>query len=340
MAIMQLRTADDVYPLSRLDFGAVDTGTTSVSIGFRLWNDKPTRITGELLGTGDGSRVSFATQFKPIISHAEAAVAVYVDGSAASGITVDYENGLIVFSAPPADGALVTADYSYSVGSADANAVVLVMEQVASFAGDGATQLFTLPSRCLTPIKLLVAGAAISESGYELQENGEKLYLYDAPEAGEAVLFSYADPVSQGGYYEVRSSGVDNPYSQSNFVDDAESSFFKIGGALEYDNRLIGTGDGATKAFATGTPLIREITGVTVGGVPETEYSVNNVTGVITFTTAPATDAEIRMSYSYERGHRIGNIRQWCARRCYIRVSLPYDAPNAVLSARLRVISQ
>jgi hypothetical protein len=67
---------------------------------------------------------------------------------------------------------------------------------------------------------------------------------------------------------------------------------------------------------------------------------VNNVTGVITFTTAPANEADVRVSYSYERGHRIGNIRQWCARRCALRVSLPYDAPNAVLSARLRVISQ
>ncbi len=340
MPIMNLRTADDAYPLERLDFGAIDTGTITVQIGMTIWNDRPTPVSGELLGTADGARVSFATQFKPLVNHPEAPVAVRVDGAAATGVTVDHLNGIIVFSTPPVSGKLVTADYAYSVGSTDTNAVVLALEQVGAFAGDGVTRLFPLSTRCLTPLKLLVAGVEIPSTEYELQEGGNKLYLLEPPEAAAAVLFSYVDPVGQGGYYEVRSAGVVNPYSQSGMADDSENAFFKIGGVFSQENRLIGTGDGTTLAFNTGTPLIRNISKITVGGTEVSNYSINNVTGVITFGAAPANNAEIRIDYDYQRGHRIGNIKQWCGRKSFIRASLPYDAPNAVLSARLRVISQ
>ncbi|MCF4150233.1 hypothetical protein L2W58_00220 [Dethiosulfovibrio sp. F2B] len=341
MPIMQLRTSDDAYPLSRLDFGAIDTGTTSVQIGFRLWNDRPTQVSGELLGTADGARVSFATQFKPLVNHPEAPVAVKVDGSPATGVSVDHENGLIVFSTPPADGKVITCDYAYSVGSTDANAVIVTMEQVAGFAGDGVTRSFPLPSRCLTPLKLLVGGVEIPEgTGFEIRDDGESLYIMEPPEANESVLFSYVDPVCQGGYYETRSSGLDNPYDQSNMADDAEAAFFKLGGAFSVENRLVGTGDGSKKIFDTGTPLIRGVSKVLVGGQEVTDYALNNVKGTVTFGAAPAVDSEIRMDYSYERGHAIGNIRQWSGRRCFLRASLPYDAPNSVLTARFRVISQ
>lgn len=341
MPVMQMRTSDDAYPLERLDFGAIDTGTTSVQLGFRLWNDKPISVTGELIGTGNGSKVSFPTQFKPLINHPNASIAVFVDGSAASGVTVDHDNGLIVFGTPPATGKLVTVDYQYSIGSTDANSVVITMEQVVGFAGDGVTKKFTLPSRCLTPIKLLVAGVEVPlTTGYTIQDNGDSLYLTDAPEANEAILFAYADTVCQGGYYEVRSSGLDNPLSQTGMDDDEETAFYKIGGIFSVTSKLIGTGNGSNKVFDIGHTLVQNVTLVTVGGSEITDYSLNNVTGAITFGSAPANNAEVRVSGSYERSHRIGNIKKWAGRRCYLRASLPYDAPNAVLTARLRVISQ
>lgn len=341
MPVMQMRTSDDAYPLERLDFGAIDTGTTSVQLGFRLWNDKPISVTGELLGTGDGSKVSFPTQFKPLVNHPNAPIAVFVDGSAASGVTVDHDNGLIVFGTPPAVGGLVTANYQYSIGSTDANAVVITMEQVVGFAGDGETHTFTLPSRCLTPIKLLVAGIEIPlSSGYELQDNGDTLYIMDAPEVSAAILFAYADTVCQGGYYEVRSSGMDNPLTQTGMDDDSETAFYKVGGIFNVTSKLVGTGNGSNKVFSIGHTMIQGVTLVTVGGSEITDYSLNNVTGVITFGSSPANNAEVRVSFSYERSHRIGNIKKWAGRRCYLRASLPYDAPNAVLTARLRVISQ
>nr|WP_321499378.1 hypothetical protein [uncultured Dethiosulfovibrio sp.] len=341
MPIMQMRTSDDGYPLSRLDFGAIDTGTTSVQIGLRIWNDRPSPVTGELLGTGDGTRVSFSTQFKPLVNHPEAPIAIKVDGVAATGVSVDHENGLIIFSSPPANGKVVTCDYGYSVGSTDANTVVLTMEQVAGMAGDGVTRTFPLPSRCLTPLKLLVGGVEIPQgTGYEIRDDGGTLYIVDPPEANQAVQFSYVDGVCQGGYYELRSSGLDNPYGQSNMADDAETAFFKLGGFFHVKDRLVGTGDGAKKTFETGTALIHKVTKVLVGGQEVTDYALNNVRGTVIFGTPPGNGAEVRMDYSYQRGHAIGNIRKWSGRRCFLRASLPYDAPNTVLTARLRVISQ
>ncbi len=90
-------------------------------------------------------------------------------------------------------------------------------------------------------------------------------------------------------------------------ADDAESAFFKLGGLFTLTSRLLGTGDGTIKVFSTGTPILRTVTQVTVGGVETTDYSVNNVTGVITLGTAPANAAEVRATYTYERGHKIGN---------------------------------
>ena len=338
MPVMQLRTSDDSYPLSRLDFGAIDTGTTSAQIGLLLYNDKPVSVTGELLGTGDGAKTSFATAFKPIVNDTNAAVSVKVDGTAATGITIDHENGLIVFSTPPASGAVVICDYYYSVGSTDANAVIATVEQSAGFAGDGSTHKFTLPTRCLTALKLLVAG--VESSGYELQDDGMTLYITDVPAANVAIQFSYIDAVCQNGYYEMRSSGIMNVFSKSGMADDAETAFYKMGGIFSQSLKLIGTGDGATLAFTTGDTLIKSVTKVTVGGTETTDYSVNNVTGTITFGTAPAKSAEIRATYTYERGHSLGNIKQWCGRKCFVRSSLPYDAPNSVLTTRIKIISQ
>ena len=341
MPVMQLRTQDDGYALSRLDYGAIDAGTTSAQIGFLLYNDKPTHVTGELLGTGDGSKVSFATAFKPLINDTNATIAVKVDGTAASGVTIDHSNGLIVFSAAPSAGAVVTVDYWYSVGSSDANSVVATVEQAASFAGDGSTHRFTLPTRCTTALKLLVAGVELTKgTEYDLQDNGDTLYITAAPVANATIVFSYVDAVCQAGYYEIRTSGIINELSRDGLSDAAESAFFKLGGVITATDKLIGTGDGSTVAFNTGTQLIKSISKITAGGTEITDYSVNNVTGKITFGTAPANAAEVRATYVYERGHSLGSIPQWCGRKCFLRATVPYDAPNSVLTTRIRVISQ
>ena len=78
-------------------------------------------ITGEAIGTGDGSTTTFATDF----IHATKAT-VYVDGVAASGVTVTDASSVtnnIVFATAPASGAVITADYHTSVIAKDVNHV-------------------------------------------------------------------------------------------------------------------------------------------------------------------------------------------------------------------------
>lgn len=340
MSLIQLRTADDATQLTRLDFGAVDAGVSTAPLGTLVWNDKPIHVTGDAIGTGDGATVSFPLAHAPVCEHANAPTAVYLDGTPASGYAIDYSEGVVVFTTAPASGKIVTADYWYSAGTSDASAVVLTMEQVKTFGGDGTKRVFDLPVACLYGIEVRVGSTLLSDAEWDIVSNGTQLSLASAPSASAIVTFIYIDATCQGGYYEGRSDGVLNPFSRTGFADDAESTYYKFGGIFDRTSYLVGTGNGAKTEFDTGTPLIREITQVTVGGAATTDYSVNNVTGKITFGTAPANNAEVRMTYKYERGHRIGNIVEWAARKAWTRVNMPWDAPNQQLTAALRVIAQ
>ncbi len=337
---MQVRTEDDAYDLGRMDFGIVPTGHTSHQVAGLLWNARPVQVTAEQIGTGDGTTVSFQTAFYPLVSSPNAPIAVRVDGTPATGVTIDHENGLVIFNNPPANGTIIACDYHYSPPSNDTTAVVLTLEEIFHASGNGTTQEFSLPTPCVHVISLHVAGVEQPTTAYSIIDGGTKLVFLSAPAAGDAIKLTYIDAVVQNGYYEVRSNGIENPYSQTNFDDDLEVAFTKLGGLFEYVNRLVGTGDGTTQVFDIGTPMIRECTRVTVGGTEVTGYSLNRVLGVITFDTAPGNAAEIRMDYNHERAHKIGNIRKWTARRFYARGSLPQDANSAQLTAQLIIVTQ
>ena len=78
-------------------------------------------VTGEAIGTGDGTTTAFSTYFP----YAENAT-VYVDGVAASNVTVTKSSSFtadIVFATAPASGAVITADYTTGVIAKDANHV-------------------------------------------------------------------------------------------------------------------------------------------------------------------------------------------------------------------------
>lgn len=78
-------------------------------------------IIGEAVGTGNGTATAFATDFV----HATNAT-IYVDGVAQTGVTVSDSATVtnnIVFTTPPASGAVITADYHTSVIAKDINHV-------------------------------------------------------------------------------------------------------------------------------------------------------------------------------------------------------------------------
>lgn len=66
------------------------------------------RITGEAVGTGDGSTVVFFLAFFPIAS---GTLTVFVSGTP-TAVTADLETGRIEFGSAPAGAAAITADYS------------------------------------------------------------------------------------------------------------------------------------------------------------------------------------------------------------------------------------
>lgn len=78
-------------------------------------------ITGEAIGTGNGSTVDFATYFTDTTN-----ATIYVDGVAATGVTVDNTSAVannVHFATAPATGAVITGDYHTAVVAKDANHV-------------------------------------------------------------------------------------------------------------------------------------------------------------------------------------------------------------------------
>ena len=115
--------------------GNISGGIARLRVSFRVGNSidefistslpaswyAGSNITGEAIGTGNGSTTTFATDF-PYATNA----VVYVDGVAQSGVTVTSQSTIgnnIIFATAPASGAVITADYHTSVIAKDANHV-------------------------------------------------------------------------------------------------------------------------------------------------------------------------------------------------------------------------
>jgi uncharacterized protein (TIGR02217 family) len=94
--------------------------------GFRFkdWSDY--RVTGQLIGTGNGIQTLFQLtktyssggeqEIRPLNKPVSGTVRIYKDGVLqASGVAVDHTTGLVTFTTAPAAGALITADGEFDV---------------------------------------------------------------------------------------------------------------------------------------------------------------------------------------------------------------------------------
>jgi hypothetical protein len=84
-----------------------DTTTKRLKVAYE------TSITGENVGTGDGSTTTFYLANTPVKPLSET---IYADGLTATrdtDYTIDYDTGAITFSSPPPSGVIITADYTY-----------------------------------------------------------------------------------------------------------------------------------------------------------------------------------------------------------------------------------
>jgi len=70
-------------------------------------------VTGETVGTGDGTTTEFNLANRCLQTNTET---IYVDGVAQvrdTDYSIDYDTGKITFTTAPASGAVITADYTY-----------------------------------------------------------------------------------------------------------------------------------------------------------------------------------------------------------------------------------
>lgn len=100
-----------------IDFNLSDTlgliNTEFVEILLEEWNTAINVITGELLGTGDGSNKTFYTDYKPVLTESET---IYKNGNALTrdtDYTIDYATGTVTLNDAPADGDKIKADYTF-----------------------------------------------------------------------------------------------------------------------------------------------------------------------------------------------------------------------------------
>ncbi len=97
-----------------------------------------TVVTGEAVGTGDGTTTKFYLSNTPVKEESEK---IYVDGvlmTRGTDYTIDYETGEITFATAPAAGSSITADYIYyvpfKISFLDPNGVELAkLERLATF---------------------------------------------------------------------------------------------------------------------------------------------------------------------------------------------------------------
>ena len=94
--------------------------------GFRFkdWSDY--RVTGQLIGTGNGTQTAFQltktytsggeNETRPLKKPVSGTVKIYKDSVLqSSGVTVDYTTGVVTFTTAPAAGVLITADCEFDV---------------------------------------------------------------------------------------------------------------------------------------------------------------------------------------------------------------------------------
>ena len=318
-----------------LGFGARPLGGSSNPIEIEVWNDKPTTITDEAVGTGDGSNSTFSLAYGNL--YASAPLTVKVAGVAkteSTNYSVNRTTGVITFLAGsiPTAGQAVTASYSYGTGAGTASDVYLLARRRETFisSGSAAFALTAMPSMVYE-----VTVDDVLKDDFTTSDN--VVTLGSAPGSGSVVVIIYEDESCSLQMIQVKSSGVTDPFSQSP-VDDAESAYIGIGGHEDVSGEAVGTGDDSTVIFNLDYPCIIDGTlEVEVDGSPVTNFTLDPIRGEIEFDTAPGDTLAITASYSRYKVHQIGAIPAACARKVQTRGHAATTATQGTAEASLEV---
>ena len=181
---------------------------------------------------------------------------------------------------------------------------------------DGSTTTFSLNYTVGSSSSILVSVSGVvqePESGYNIASGGTTIVFSEAPASGEGVFLIFLGVAFDAGTL-LASGAITGQTAETSVADDdlillydtSASSLRKMTKAnfapsvsLSYSVNSNLTGDGSTTAFTIGTSgRSQNDILVTVNGVvfhPSDDYTTSGTT--LTFTTAPISDAEIRVRY-------------------------------------------
>ena len=316
-------------------FGSRPLGGTSNPIEVQIWNDKSTAVTDEAVGTGDGTNAVFTLANGNLITGSPCVVKVAgATKTETTHYSLDRVTGTVTFTPGniPTAGQAVTASYHYGTGAETAANVYLLARRRETFVASGATvTLAATPSRIY---EAQINSAVVDPDDYTLTD---KVLTFDpAPTPGDAILVIYEDESCNLQMLQVKSSGVEDPFTVG-ISDDAQGSYLGIGGSAEVTDESVGVGDDATTVFSLLFPCIVEGTLVVEVDDTPTEVTLDPVTGEIEFATAPANEAVITATYRYYKARQIGAINPGCARLVQLRGHAPTTATLSKGEAHLEV---
>lgn len=155
------------------------------------------------------------------------------------------------------------------------------------------------------------------------------------PEEGAVIAVTYEDESCTKQVLRVRSSGVVDPEA-TGIADDAQAESTGIGGTEYVEDEAVGTGDGSEVTFSLANPCIHALT-VFLGGTPTTAYTLDEISGIIEFNTAPALDVVITATYHHYKVLQLGPIPPEAGRTIHVKAFAPPDAELTRADATLEV---
>lgn len=259
-------------------------------------------VTGEAVGTGDGSTTIFNLDNTVVVAASEK---IYLAGvlqvdPADYGLTD--ATGVIIFAETPVDGAAITADYTYVTNSDD---VLITVEDAdlnvpktypdETFDPDGSTNLFIVTGTPMSPwpanpvTVMDMAGTSYSVASVNTQD-GEVTLLVDPPDIAELMAVAVIPAVDLN--LDVQ------PYQPTTLIVTLNAA---PGGAYTVDVTITGviaitgeavgsTAGGAFTGFLGNTDVVAGTVSLTIGAETFSDDGLGVLTGSVSGTGTIAYD--------------------------------------------------
>ncbi len=164
--------------------------------------------------------------------------------------------------------------------------------------------------------------------------SGGNTITFNSPlSISDEVEVLYDDEDTDGQIMSVLSEGVIG----SGIIDDAESTYTKIGGT-EFIEENLGTANGEMSFTLSYAPVVEDSLTVYVDGV-ETNVVFDSISGVFSLLEEVSSSAVITATYIQIKSKKIGDIPPGCARIVYVRLTVPSSSNKSVFDPGFEVFA-